>query len=463
MRRLGGSRSTQKDLRRWTLPGILPQIQMTDARTTLNKLIELYRSDTRPWVVGYSGGKDSTALLQLVYQALGELPAHERRKPVHVISNDTLVEIPNVATLVADSLLKIQTASKKHQLPITVAQTHPEIENTFFVNIIGRGYPSPTNRFRWCTERMKIDPSTKYITELVESNGEVIVLLGARKAESATRAQAMANYEIAGSQLRRHSTMPRCLVSTPIEDWTTKDVWAYLFQVSSPWGSDNRALFTLYKQADGGECPLVIDTSTPSCGNSRFGCWTCTVVETDKAMQGFIDTGDEKLEPLLDFRNWLKEAREIRDWRERTRKNGMAKLANGEDAWGPFTMEARKAILVKLLETEKKTGLRLIAVDELLHIQRLWQQGDRFGSDTDCSVSRILQQVKGTLMDGYSQFLDEGEDKLLRDLCKGHDVHIEVLERLRAAEEKVAHLNRRDGIFNEIDEIFEHALAKENP
>jgi hypothetical protein len=38
-------------------------------------------------------------------------------------------------------------------------------------------------------------------------------------------------------------------------------------------------------------------------------------------------------------------------------------------------------------------------------------------------------------------------------------VSLEVMERLRAAEEKVAHLNRRDGVFNEIDEVFEHELA----
>ncbi|HET7625853.1 MAG TPA: DNA phosphorothioation system sulfurtransferase DndC [Verrucomicrobiae bacterium] len=369
-----------------------------------------------------------------------------------------MVEIPNVAGMVTDSLIKIETAARRKQLPITVAQTRPELDDTFFVNIIGRGYPSPTNRFRWCTERMKIDPTSRYIRNLVESNGEVIILLGARKSESASRSQALANREITGSRLRTHSTLPRCLVSTPIEDWSTNDVWAYLFQVPSPWGGNNRALFGLYKQAEGGECPLVVDQSTPSCGNSRFGCWTCTVVETDKAMKGFIDSGDEKLEPLLEFRDWLKNAREKREWRERSRKNGVAKLSNGEDAWGPFTMEARQSILRRLLETEMETDMRLISVDELLYIQRLWQQGDRFGSDTDFSVSRILQEVKGTLMDGYAQFLEDGEDKLLRDICKRNGVPLETMERLRAAEEKVAHLNRRDGIFDDLDSILGESI-----
>lgn len=432
---------------------------MLNIETALHEVGELYLADSRPWVVGFSGGKDSTALLQLVFHSIGQLPEAARNKPIHVICNDTMVEIPNVVTMVADNLLKIEGAAKKLHLPITVGQTRPELDQTFFVNIIGRGYPSPTNRFRWCTERMKIDPTSAYIRELVHANGEVIILLGARKAESATRAQALANREIAGSRLRRHSKLPRCLVSTPIEDWDTQDVWAYLFQMASPWGGDNRALFRLYSQAEGGECPLVVDDTTPSCGNSRFGCWTCTVVETDKAMRGFIDSGDKKLEPLLEFRDWLKAAREKREWRERARKNGATTMRDGGEAWGPFTMEARQAILRKLLETEQKTDLKLITVDELLLIQRLWQQGDRFGSDTALSVSKIIQQTKGTLMDGYSQFLEESEDKLLRDICARHQVSLEVMERLRAAEEKVAHLNRRDGVFNEIDEVFEHELA----
>jgi DNA sulfur modification protein DndC len=423
-------------------------------------LSALYRVDTRPWVVGFSGGKDSTALLQLVFQMLQELPPHERVKQVHVVSNDTQVEIPQVAQMVVGALTGIETAARRQKLPITVAQTRPELDDTFFVNIIGRGYPSPTNRFRWCTERMKIDPTSRYIRTLVEANGEVIILLGARKSESATRAQALANREIAGSRLRTHATLPRCFVSTPIEDWSTQEVWAYLFQMASPWGGDNKGLFRLYSRADGGECPLVVDQSTPSCGNSRFGCWTCTVVETDKAMKGFVDSGDEQLEPLMEFRNFLKAARERRDWRERSRKNGVSTLKNGEDAWGPFTLEARQAILRRLLETELATELRLIAVDELLLIQRLWQQGDRFGSDTELSVSKIIQQVKGTLLDGYMQFLDEGDDQLLRDICKRHNVDLKVMERLRAAEEKVAHLNRRDGVFNEIDEILGHAAER---
>src|SRR4051812_36719543 len=39
---------------------------------------ELYLCDAIPWVIGYSGGKDSSAVLQLVWNAIRELPEDKR-------------------------------------------------------------------------------------------------------------------------------------------------------------------------------------------------------------------------------------------------------------------------------------------------------------------------------------------------------------------------------------------------
>jgi len=427
---------------------------------TIQQIQSVYRGDQRPWVIGFSGGKDSTALLQHVFYALLQLPTSERTKPIHVISNDTLVEIPQVSVMVKEALKKIDNSAQQQGLPITVAQTTPELDDSFFVNLIGRGYPSPNSRFRWCTERMKIDPTSRYIERVVNENGEVIILLGARKTESATRAQVMNNHAIEGSFLRRHSTLPRCYVYTPIEELTTEEVWEYLLEVPSPWGGNNNALFQLYKKADGGECPLVIDTSTPSCGNSRFGCWVCTVVEHDKSMQGFIDSGEKQLEPLLNFRSFLKEVRSRRELRERVRKNGQLLNQDGEEVWGPFTLEARKEILRRLLEAQKKVGFQLISIDELLQIQRLWKQGGRSitgpTADTDFSVSKIMRETRGeTAMSGYHDLLEGGVDPLLEKICEQFELKPELIERLKAEEEGVAHLQRRDSIFHKIDEILD--------
>src|SRR2546423_7155481 len=79
---------------------------------------ELYLGDAVPWVIGYSGGKDSTAALQLVWLALRDLPHERRTKPVHVISTDTLVEQPLVAAWVDASLAKVRDAAAAAGLPI---------------------------------------------------------------------------------------------------------------------------------------------------------------------------------------------------------------------------------------------------------------------------------------------------------------------------------------------------------
>jgi DNA sulfur modification protein DndC len=139
------------------------------------------------------------------------------------------------------------------------------------VNLIGKGYPAPRLKFRWCTERLKIKPSNKFIREVVRASGEAILVLGTRKAESAIRAANMARHEArrVRERLSPNDKLPNSLVYTAVEDWSNDDVWLYLMQVRNPWGLDNKSLLGMYQGAsDGGECPLVVDTTTPSCGTS---------------------------------------------------------------------------------------------------------------------------------------------------------------------------------------------------
>jgi DNA sulfur modification protein DndC len=192
--------------------------------------------------------------------------------------------------------------------------------------------------------------------------GEAILHLGARRAESSTRAQTMADRETRNG-LRRHPDLPRVWVSNPIEFLTTEEVWAYLLQTPNPWGGDNRALYKLYANASGGECPIQIDTSTPACGNSRFGCWTCTVVDRDKASEGLLASGDERMEHLVAFRETLIEYRDPTNGKRDDRR------MNGNDGPGPLTIAARRELLGRLLKLQEKTGLKLIAEEELFLIQ----------------------------------------------------------------------------------------------
>lgn len=327
----------------------------------------LYLKDSRPWVVAYSGGKDSTAVLQLVYELISELHTHGQDvKPVFVISSDTRVEAPNVAEYVTAALSKISISAKEHGLPISVELVTPEPSESFWGKIAGLGYPPPTRWFRWCTTNMKIRPSRRAIEEITARYGSVILLLGSRSDESLQRANSIAIRDITDDGLNRHHEIPNALTFKPIVSWTTDEVWEYLYENTPPWGGDHDFMLSLYRKASGGECPVVLDLNTPSCGGSRFGCWTCTVVKEDKSMQGFIDSGDTTLQPLKDLRDWLKFIREDPERRSPLRRDG--KTAGP----GPFNPSTRREILSKVLELESSVGFELIADNDILYIQQEW-------------------------------------------------------------------------------------------
>jgi DNA sulfur modification protein DndC len=348
-----------------------------------------------PWIVGYSGGKDSTLLVQLVFELLLELAPGDRTRPVHILCNDTLVESPVLMAYIDQQLSRLSSAAENLHLPVQVVKTSPDPEQTFWVNLIGRGYPAPTRQFRWCTDRTKIQPTSNYIRQQVSSSGEVILLLGVRRAESAARALTVKRHSNRnGTRLNPHDDLRGCLVYRPLLEFSTDEVWELLLQRHPPWGGTHRDLVTLYRNAQGGECPLVIDKSqAPSCGtsSSRFGCWTCTVVEKDRSMEGFIDSGFEHLEPLMEFRDWLAEIRNKRDKRMLERRDGrVALMGDGETTVaGPFTLETRQEILARLLDTQATVGFQLIAETEIARIKAIWAQ------DAVVEARRMLAHAKG--------------------------------------------------------------------
>lgn len=300
--------------------------------TALRNTQDLYLSDTLPWVVGYSGGKDSTATLQLIWKAISALPVAKRSKPIHVISTDTLVENPVVAIWVTNSLVAMQKAAQEQEMPIIPHRLTPKLEDRFWVNLIGRGYPAPRPLFRWCTSRLKINASNTFITELANNQGEAILVLGSRKAESSARDKVLAKYENSTRELlsrNADANLDRVWVYTPVSTWTSDDVWEYLIENENPWNYDNIELFHIYRGATpDAECPLVVDKSTPSCGDSRFGCFVCTMVSEDKSMQAMIQNDEDRrwMMPLLDFRNEYLKTDGDRGFREFTKMGGSLQL-----------------------------------------------------------------------------------------------------------------------------------------
>lgn len=360
----------------------------------VTRIQQVYLEDQIPWVVGYSGGKDSTATLQLVWSAIKELPADRRHKIIHVISTDTLVESPVVALWVAKSLELMRQACAEQELPIKVHRLTPKPQDSYWVNLIGRGYPAPRQNFRWCTTRLKIEPSNRFILDVVKESGEAIMVLGTRTAESAARAANMAHHaeRRARQWLSPNASLPNSLVFTPIEDWTNDEVWMYLMQNPNPWGRSNKDLLGMYRGASAdNECPLVVDTTTPSCGNSRFGCWVCTLVAADKSMEAMIHNDEEKrwMQPMLDLRNEIARPNEagkiddfkLRDFRRMDKKVKLFRERDDITIHGPYLKEHRQYWLRRLLEVEKvlqETGpeevrdMRLISDAELREIRRIW-------------------------------------------------------------------------------------------
>ena len=370
-----------------------------------DEIRELYLWDDVPWVIGYSGGKDSSTVLQLVWTAVAELPPEQRKKPIHVISTDTLVEQPIVAMWVDESHEKMRAAARQHSMPVHPHKLTPDVKDTYWVNLMGKGYPAPRKLFRWCTDRLKIKPSNKFIREVVQESGEAILILGTRKAESQRRGLTMDRHEKrrVRERLTPNAKLPNSLVYTPIEDWGNDEVWLYLMQVKNPWGHDNKSLLTMYQGAtSGGECPLVVDTTTPSCGTSRFGCWVCTLVDQDRSMEAMIANDEEKvwMTPLLELRNELGEPndRARRDYR---RLDGRVQLFHDSTVAGPYKRDWREHWLRRVLGAQSEIRelgppevekLDLISMDELREIRRIWLQEKHEFQD---SLPRIYEEATG--------------------------------------------------------------------
>ncbi|RDV23908.1 DNA phosphorothioation system sulfurtransferase DndC [Alteromonas aestuariivivens] len=459
----------------------------------------VYLQDTRPWVIGYSGGKDSSAVMVLVYLALLGLKPEERHKHVFVVASDTLVETPIVVNHVSRSLEAIQKGATRDKLPITSHKVVPKTNQTFWANLLGKGYPAPTRNFRWCTERMKIDPVSSFVTDKVSQYDEVIVVLGSRSQESASRAQVIAKHKIDGSDLAKHTTLSNAFIYTPIDMWGVDDVWKILrfchleqqdtpygiknkwfdkydLEWETPWGGKNLVLWNLYKDSSGqGECPMVIDETTPSCGNSRFGCWTCTVVTKDRAMESLVQNGETWMLPLLKFRNILSRSTSPKlkkKYRNHIRRDGRLafktlredgeKILTDDYTTGPYKLKYRKLAMKLLLTTQKQLSakqkdLELITVPELYAVRHEWLN-DPNEPDWDDELPMIFREIFGFdldwTVDDTNQFSQQ-ESALLSEVAPQHGISPQMLKKLIDLEVSMSGLTRRVGIFNKIGRLIQ--------
>ena len=430
--------------------------------TIIGEMRLVYKHDQRPWMLGYSGGKDSTLLCQLVFEMLRTLAPEERTKKVYVVTSDTMVENPIVKDYMYRMNRAINAASQAEQLNVEAHILYPEIRQTFWSLVIGLGYPTPEPPgFRWCTERLKINPSNKFTYDTIKKDGEIVILLGVRKAESAARSKSISAHEIEGKILSPHVSIPKAYVYNPLTEIDNSLVWEYLLKddAQSAWGTDNKFLFSLYQGEPLGEEQSVVGEvdkdKIPVTGNSRFGCWCCTMVKEDKSLQNFIDHGATQLIPLRKFRNWLVELRvtpEARDWR---RRNGPVYFnSEGEFGRGPFTLETRKEILRRLLQLEDETGYELITMDELKMIDKLWEDEGDLSRRT---LVEIYYEVRNTRLP-WDQFkhakYDEETVANIDQLCKKYDIPFELISKLLIAVDNTKFYTRSAVSTREVEKIM---------
>ena len=312
------------------------------------------------WILGFSGGKDSTASLKILLSAM----RRAKNKPTHleIIYCDTGVENPILDRYVKTLLTNLECEADQHGLPIKCRLLKSPLHDRFFVKIIGRGYPPPNNNFRWCTNGLRIRPVSNYIKTQNPEN--TVLALGIRKSESVQRDRTLKKQKNLYWQKQTEGNSAYDIYA-PIVELAVDEVWDAIFCLEKPISINPKEIEMLYRDASG-ECPIIKSPAAPPCASGRFGCWTCTVVRKDRSALKLLNAGYSQLKPYIDFRNWLVE---IRNDPERRWKN----RRSGAEGMGPFTLEARREILGRLNDLEDEVGLELLDSDERGAIAGIWK------------------------------------------------------------------------------------------
>jgi len=326
-----------------------------DVRTIAGIKME-YMKETSPWLLAYSGGKDSSAVLKLLLQAM--VNTADLHRSVYVVFCDTGVENPLVSDFVKYAFRQINAFAKRNDLPISTYILGPKKKDRYWIKVIGRGCPPPTNRFRWCTDKLRVNPLRDFCIKYELTSATTI--LGVRKGESHQRDRTIEKYAKRSNFLRYYDSANR-LYYCPIFNYSVANVWSCLSNGSVFSDRFYSRLARMY--GINNKCEDTIDKSN----GHRMGCWICTVVRKDKSAEDLIKRGYVQLEPYLRFRDWLSIFRDNPRYRRIKRRNGM-------EGPGPITIRGRRIILSKLLKLQNEVKVKLITDSDLDFIYREWER-----------------------------------------------------------------------------------------
>ncbi len=403
-------------------------------------LLKLYsdETDTRDWAVAWSGGKDSTCVMGILVNAIESLPKEKRTRKVHAVMSDTKVENPELASYMHDQVEKLNAYCKRKELPIEAQIVSRPVEKSYFVLTLGRGYFMPLNngQGRWCTDRLKIQPSNEALKAINPS----FLLIGTRMSESAKRAASIGKWtedaEV-DAKIGLHASLPNTKTFMTIVDFDIDDVWAYLAENRLGW-TTTAEVRRLYKEATG-ECginnPKGVEAKAKEmegCG-ARFGCWLCPVVMTDRSTEEMAKTHDW-MEPLTEWRETqikvygefkpakpegqkrAERSQQLRKWEAigeqiklRTKCGYNRAGKRMKDGQGTITLEARKWLFDRLMETQELVNrirqiqglspMKLIDDEEVAKIKELW-------AEDEANYPHVLTNAAGYGIEGLDELID---------------------------------------------------------
>lgn len=379
-------------------------------RTSFKDAIELslmslraYGEQYEHWCVAYSGGKDSSATASFVAWAIktGQVPAP---KSLTVMYADTRQELPPLQQTAMRFLADLEASGIRTRVVL------PTLDDRFYVYVLGRGVPSPTNTFRWCTSQLKIEPMETALAKLRFSAGEKFLqITGVRMGESAIRDARISmscskdSGECGQGWFQSRPSTHVADTLAPLVHWRLCYVWDWLyFAHSDRYMRDVVGI----DQAGHGYSYLADIAAVYGDDEARTGCIGCNLTDKDTALDNLVSTPEwSHLAPLRGIKPLL---RDLRHAENRLRKTEPTVLKDGSfgknvQRLGPLTMEARSRGLATILDIQNATGVDLVNVEEEARIRQMWTDnvwpngwtGDELRGDVP--VDRIVN-VDGELI-----------------------------------------------------------------
>jgi len=315
------------------------------ARTSLRDSVETtaaslnaYGRDYDHWAICFSGGKDSATVVSVVIWLI-ESGMVKAPKSLTVLMSDTRMELPPLFTTAMTIMHEVRARGHKAEM------VWPVMEDRFFVYMLGRGVPPPSNTFRWCTAQLKIEPMVAALKNLRDQYGQKFLMLtGVRIGESAVRDARIAlscgkNNSECGQGWFQEAT-PEAVADTlaPVLHWRLCQVWDWLTGLT-PDGMEHGFSTSRIAEVYGQDENLET--------HARTGCVGCNLASRDFALESIIRRPQwASYAPLMELRplyaELKKPANRIRKDGTETRKDGS--LVANPCRMGPLTTDALHAV-----------------------------------------------------------------------------------------------------------------------